>query len=41
MGTGIVTLYLAEPGAGGLYLQNAGLMWLLPLIIAVIGAYPS
>jgi NNP family nitrate/nitrite transporter-like MFS transporter len=39
MGTGIVTLYLAKPGAGGLYLQNAGLMWLLPLTIAVIGAY--
>jgi NNP family nitrate/nitrite transporter-like MFS transporter len=39
MGTGIVTLYLAEPGAGGLYLQNAGLMWLLPLTVAVIGAY--
>lgn len=39
MTTGIVTLYLAEPGPGGLYLQNAGLMWLLPLIVAVIGAY--
>jgi MFS transporter, NNP family, nitrate/nitrite transporter len=39
MGTGIVTLYLTEPGPGGLYLQNAGLMWLLPLIVAVIGAY--
>lgn len=39
MGTGLVGLYLAEPGPGGLYLQNAGLMWLLPLIIAVIGAY--
>jgi MFS transporter, NNP family, nitrate/nitrite transporter len=25
--------------AEGLYLQNAGLMWLLPLIIAVIGVY--
>src|SRR5947207_460301 len=39
MGTGIISLYLAEPGKGGLYLQNAGLMWLLPLMIAVIGAY--
>ena len=39
MGTGIFTLYLAEPGLGGLYLQNAGLMWLLPLTVAVIGAY--
>ena len=25
-------------GPGGIYLQNAGLMWLLPLVIAVIGA---
>src|SRR6266403_5719514 len=39
MGTGFVSLYLADPGQGGLYLQNAGLMWLLPLTIAVIGAY--
>src|SRR5207244_1806182 len=39
MGCGFVSLYLAEPGAGGLYLQNAGLMWLLPLTIALIGAY--
>src|SRR5947208_1700387 len=39
MGCGFVSLYLAEPGAGGLYLQNAGLMWLLPLIIALVGAY--
>jgi NNP family nitrate/nitrite transporter-like MFS transporter len=39
MGTGIVSLYLAAPGKGGLYLQNAGLMWLPPLTIAVIGAY--
>ena len=28
-----------EPGPGGLYLQNAGLMWLLPLAVAVIGAF--
>jgi len=39
MGTGLVTLYLAEPGPGGLYLQNAGLMWLLPLSVAIFGAY--
>jgi NNP family nitrate/nitrite transporter-like MFS transporter len=39
MGTGLFTLYLAEPGPGGLHLQNAGLMWLLPLTVAVIGAY--
>jgi NNP family nitrate/nitrite transporter-like MFS transporter len=39
MGFGFVSLYLADPGPGGLYLQNAGLMWLLPLTIAVIGAY--
>ena len=38
MGLGIVNLYQAAPGAGGLYLQNAGLMWLLPLAIAVLGA---
>src|SRR3954471_4423252 len=37
MGVGIVTLYMADPGPSGLYLQNAGLMWLLPLTIAVIG----
>src|SRR5437016_1481019 len=39
MGFGFVSLYLADPGPGGVYLQNAGLMWLLPLTIAVIGAY--
>ena len=39
MGFGFVSLYLADPGENGLYLQNAGLMWLLPLTIAVIGAY--
>jgi NNP family nitrate/nitrite transporter-like MFS transporter len=38
MGLGIVSLYQATPGPGGVYLQNAGLMWLLPLVIAVIGA---
>jgi MFS transporter, NNP family, nitrate/nitrite transporter len=38
MGAGLINLYLATPGPGGVYLQNAGLMWLLPLVIAVIGA---
>src|SRR5262245_61996543 len=39
MGFGFVSLYQATPMAGGLYLQNAGLMWLLPLGIAVAGAF--
>jgi NNP family nitrate/nitrite transporter-like MFS transporter len=39
MGLGIINLYQATPGPGGIYLQNAGLMWMLPLIIAVLGAY--
>src|SRR5262249_24132588 len=30
--------YQATPGAGGIYLSNAGLMWLLPLVVAVVGA---
>lgn len=38
MGFGFIGLYMTEPGVAGLYLQNAGLMWLLPLTIAVIGA---
>jgi MFS transporter, NNP family, nitrate/nitrite transporter len=38
MGMGLINLYLAKPGPGGVYLQNAGLMWLLPLAIAVYGA---
>jgi NNP family nitrate/nitrite transporter-like MFS transporter len=38
MGLGIVNLYQATPGPGGIYLQNAGLMWLLPLVVAVLGA---
>src|SRR5271170_5619449 len=38
MGLGIINLYQATPGPGGIYLQNAGLMWLLPLVIAVTGA---
>ena len=37
MGIGLINLYQATP-VGGVYLQNAGLMWLLPLVIAVFGA---
>ena len=39
LGFGFVSLYLATPTADGLYLQNAGLMWIVPLTVAVIGAY--
>jgi NNP family nitrate/nitrite transporter-like MFS transporter len=39
MGLGIINLYQATPGPGGIYLQNAGLMWLLPVVIAVIGSF--
>ena len=38
MGVGLVNLYRGTPSAGGVYLQNAGLMWLIPLAIAVFGA---
>jgi MFS transporter, NNP family, nitrate/nitrite transporter len=38
MGVGLINLYQGTPGPGGIYLQNAGLMWLLPLVIAVAGA---
>jgi NNP family nitrate/nitrite transporter-like MFS transporter len=38
MGVGLINLYQLTPGAGGIYLPNAGLMWLLPLVIAVFGA---
>ncbi len=38
MGVGLVFLYRGTPSAGGVYLQNAGLMWLMPLAIAVFGA---
>ncbi len=38
LGFGLISLYQATPTADGLYLQNAGLMWILPLTIAVIGA---
>src|SRR5437588_2336278 len=39
LGFGFVSLYQATPVAEGLYLQNAGLMWILPLAIAVVGAF--
>jgi MFS transporter, NNP family, nitrate/nitrite transporter len=39
LGCGWISLYQAVPGAEGLYLQNAGLMWLLPLTLAVAGAF--
>jgi MFS transporter, NNP family, nitrate/nitrite transporter len=38
MGLGIINLYQGTPGPGSVYIQNAGLMWLLPLAIAVFGA---
>ena len=37
MGVGFVNLYQAQPVAG-VYLQNAGLMWIVPLAIGVFGA---
>src|SRR5207248_5128568 len=39
LGFGFISLYLTTPTADGLYLQNAGLMWIVPLTVAVIGAY--
>src|SRR5581483_42511 len=38
LGVGLINLYQLPPGPGGIYLSNAGLMWVLPLIIAVFGA---
>src|SRR5689334_16864303 len=38
MGLGIINLYQANP-VGGVYLQNAGLMWVVPIAIAVFGAF--
>jgi MFS transporter, NNP family, nitrate/nitrite transporter len=38
MGIGVINLYQGTPGVGGIYLQNAGLMWLLPITVAVFGA---
>src|SRR6201996_5159493 len=37
MSAGLINLYQATP-VSGVYLQNAGLMWVIPLIIAVFGA---
>src|SRR5271156_1983720 len=37
MGLGLFNLYQATP-VGGVYLQNAGLMWIVPLLVAVFGA---
>src|SRR6185437_11564860 len=37
MGVGLINFYQAAP-VGGVYLQNAGLMWVLPIAIAVLGA---
>jgi MFS transporter, NNP family, nitrate/nitrite transporter len=37
MGLGLINLYQANP-VGGVYLQNAGLMWVVPIAIAVFGA---
>ncbi len=37
MGVGLINLYQATP-VGGVYLQNAGLMWVLPIALAVFGA---
>jgi MFS transporter, NNP family, nitrate/nitrite transporter len=37
MGAGFINLYQASP-VGGVYLQNAGLMWIVPIAIAVFGA---
>src|SRR5690349_8900801 len=39
LGYGFITLYLTSPSGDGIYLQNAGWMWIPSLTIAVIGAY--
>src|SRR6516165_4649844 len=38
LSVGFINLYLGLPSSGGFYLQNAGLMWILPLTVAVLGA---
>lgn len=38
MGFGLFNLYLAAPGPGGVFLQNAGLMWLPLIAFAIYGA---
>jgi MFS transporter, NNP family, nitrate/nitrite transporter len=37
MGIGLINLYQATP-VSGVYLPNAGLMWIVPLVIAIYGA---
>jgi NNP family nitrate/nitrite transporter-like MFS transporter len=37
MGVGLINFYQATP-VGGVYLVNAGLMWVLPIALAVFGA---
>src|SRR6201993_5504062 len=37
MTLGVINLFQASP-VGGVFLQNAGLMWVLPIAIAVLGA---
>jgi MFS transporter, NNP family, nitrate/nitrite transporter len=39
MSFGIINLYMATPGPAGAYIQNAGLVWMLPLVVALLGAY--
>src|SRR6202047_3017413 len=39
LGFGFISLYQATPTAEGLYLQNAGLMWLLPRTVGALGAF--
>ena len=39
LGFGFINLYMATPTGGGVYLQNAGLLWIPTLTIACIGAY--
>ena len=39
LGFGVISLYQATPTSDGVYLQNAGLMWIVPLTVSVIGAY--
>jgi len=38
LGFGFINLYQATPGPGGIYIQNAGLIWLPLIAIAVYGA---
>jgi MFS transporter, NNP family, nitrate/nitrite transporter len=38
-GFGFISLYLTTPTGEGLYLQNAGLMWIVPITVACTGAY--